>query len=405
VSRLQLIARSAVHGSKVLLIAVLATAALTGSIRGAPSGGRFRDLPKAIQLAAFPGFEIHDFPVLEALQSQGQSLAPDSKEWMKKWRGMNLDDSSSYQFKELSGSTSINMKIQKIDASDPKGYKSRGSFVPRNSSANPDVEIAAFNLSAILGYDHIYRPAARYELGPIASQALKTLIGKYTFKNSQRLANKARILKAIQSGGPLAGCVKAKKDDTTAELDAIVNTHAAPNGAPNANHPIIRLLQASNARPIAGRSLTLKAGYVGDEFELAREYSVIMTIDAVTQQWDRYSGGNVAIRKDDQGRAHFYATDEGGADISDTWKARNLGWFSRFDRSAIQKLADLKQFLDTPATGYLGYSDPEVFVVDLGLYSQTSAAVYVQRLRRNLGLVLDYVRSVESRFGNQAYFD
>jgi len=405
VSRLQLIARSAVHGSKVLLIAVLATAALTGSIRGTPSGGRFPGLPKAIQLAAFPGFEIHDFPVLEALQSQGQSLAPDSKEWMKKWRGMNLDDSSSYQFKELSGSTSINMKIQKIDASDPKGYKSRGSFVPRNSSANPDVEIAAFNLSAILGYDHIYRPAARYELGPIASQALKTLIGKYTFKNSQRLANKARILKAIQSGGPLAGCVKAKKDDTTAELDAIVNTHAAPNGAPNANHPIIRLLQASNARPIAGRSLTLKAGYVGDEFELAREYSVIMTIDAVTQQWDRYSGGNVAIRKDDQGRAHFYATDEGGADISDTWKARNLGWFSRFDRRAIQKLADLKRFLDTPATGYLGYSDPEVFVVDLGLYSQTSAAVYVQRLRRNLGLVLDYVRSVESRFGNQAYFD
>lgn len=149
----------------------------------------------------------------------------------------------------------------------------------------------------------------------------------------------------------------------------------------------------------------MKAGYVGDEFELAREYSVIMTIDAVTQQWDRYSGGNVAIRKDDQGRAHFYATDEGGADISGAWKARNLGWFSRFDRSAIQKLADLKQFLDTPATGYLGYSDPEVFVVDLGLYSQMSAAVYVQRLKRNLGLVLDYVRSVESRSGNQAYFD
>src|SRR3977135_800923 len=72
VSRLQLIARSAVHGSKVLLIAVLATAALTGSIRGAPSGGRFPDLPKAIQLAAFPCFEIHDFPLMEVFQSQGQ---------------------------------------------------------------------------------------------------------------------------------------------------------------------------------------------------------------------------------------------------------------------------------------------------------------------------------------------
>src|SRR5882757_9472831 len=49
-------------------------------------------------------------------------------------------------------------------------------------------------------------------------------------------------------------------------------------------------------------------------------------------RWDRYSGGNVAIRKDDQCRAHFYATDNGGAEISNTWNARNLNWFSRFDR-------------------------------------------------------------------------
>jgi len=355
--------------------------------------------------AAPPGYEIQSFPVPEALQSQGQSLSADSKDWMKKWKGMNLDDSSSYTFKELSGSTSINMKIEKIDASDPKGYKSRGSFVPRNSSANPDIEIAAFNLSAILGYDGIYRPAARYELGPIASQAFKSLIGKYNIHGSARLANKARILKAIQSGSPLKGCVKAKKDDTGVAFDAIANTHAPSNGAPNAGHPIIRFLQAANEKPMAGKSLTLKTGYDGDELELAREYSVIMTIDAVTQQWDRYSGGNVAIRKDDQGRAHFYMTDNGGADLSDSWNAHNLTWFSRFDRGVIQKLADLKRFLDTPATGYLGYSDPEVFVTDLGLYSQNSAAINVQRLRRNLGFVLDYVRATETKFGDKAYFD
>ncbi|WP_439407871.1 hypothetical protein ACNJX9_03990 [Bradyrhizobium sp. DASA03076] len=362
------------------------------------------DMPAPLR-AAPAGYEIQSFPVPEALQSEGRSLSADSKDWMKKWRGMNLEDSASYTFKELSGSTSINMKIEKIDASDPKGYKSRGSFVPRNSSANPDIEIAAFNLSAILGYDQIYRPAARYELGPIASQALKSLIGKYNIHGSARLANKARILKAIESGSPLKGCVKAKKDDTGVAFDAIANTHAASNGAPNAGHPIIRFLQAANDKPTAGKSLILKTGYDGDELELAREYSVIMTIDAITQQWDRYSGGNVAIRKDDQGRAHFYMTDNGGADLSDSWNARNLTWFSRFDRGVIQKLDDLKRFLDTPATGYLGYSDPEVFVADLGLYSQNSAAINVQRLRRNLGFVLDYVRATETKFGDKAFFD
>ena len=383
---LQISGRANLDAMKVFSAAILATALALGSVPAA-------------------GFEIHDFPVLEALEARGEVLAPDSKEWMKKWQGIDLDDSSSYQFRELSGSTSINLKIQKIDASDPKGHKSRGSFVPRNSSANPDVEIGAFNLSAILGYDRIYRPAARYELGPVASRAFKALIEKYPLKGAARLANRNRILKAIASGAPLQGCVKAKKDDTIAGLDAIVNAHAAGNGAPNANHPVIRLLQAANAKPVAGRSLTLKAGYVGDELELAHEYSVIMTIDAVTQQWDRYSGGNVAIRKDDQGRAHFYMTDNGGADIGASWSARNLGWFSRFDRGVIRKLAELKQFLDTPATGYLGYSDAAAFVTDLGFYSQNSPAVNVQRLSRNLGHVLDYVRATKARFGDKAYFD
>jgi hypothetical protein len=358
----------------------------------------------ATATSAAPVSDIQGYPILEALQAKGQTLAPDTTDWMKKWKGMNLDDSANYQFKELSGSTSINMKIEKIDTSDPKGYKSRGSYIPHNSAANPDVEIGASQLGAILGFDSIYRPAAPYELGPVGSKALKSLIDSAHISNRQRLENKANILKAIQTGMPLKGCVKAKKDDTNVALDEIANTHAAPNGAPNSSHPIIRLLQASSPQPVQGKTVTLKNGYVGDELELAREFSVIMLIDAVTQQWDRYSGGNVVIRKDDQGHAHFYATDNGGADISSSWSPRNLNWFSRFDRSAVQKLTDIKKFLDAPATGYLGYTDPKAFVVDLGFYSLMGADVYAQRLTRNIGFVLDYVKATETKFGNAAYF-
>jgi hypothetical protein len=354
--------------------------------------------------SAAPVSDIQGYPILEALQAKGQTLAPDTTDWMKKWKGMNLDDSANYQFKELSGSTSINMKIEKIDTSDPKGYKSRGSYIPHNSAANPDVEIGASQLGALLGFDSIYRPAAPYVLGPVGSKALKSLIDNAHISNRQRLENKANILKAIQTGAPLKGCVKAKKDDTNVALDEIANTHAAPNGAPNSSHPIIRLLQASSPQPVQGKTVTLKNGYVGDELELAREFSMIMLIDAVTQQWDRYSGGNVVIRKDDQGHAHFYATDNGGADIASSWSPRNLNWFSRFDRSAVQKLTDIKKFLDAPATGYLGYTDPKVFVVDLGFYSLMGADVYAQRLTRNIGFVLDYVKATETKFGNAAYF-
>ena len=106
----------------------------------------------ASAVSAAPVSDIQGYPILEALQAKGQTLAPDTLDWMKKWKGMNLDDSASYQFKELTGSTSINMKIEKIDSSDPKGYKSRGAYIPHNSAANPDVEIGASQLGALLGY-------------------------------------------------------------------------------------------------------------------------------------------------------------------------------------------------------------------------------------------------------------
>ena len=103
--------RGAILVTGAFFLAALATAVVPAHLNAAPPAGPLPDLPKRLQVAALPGYEIQSFPVLEALQSEGRSLAPDSKEWMKKWKGMNLEDSSSYTFKELSGSTSINMKI------------------------------------------------------------------------------------------------------------------------------------------------------------------------------------------------------------------------------------------------------------------------------------------------------
>jgi hypothetical protein len=62
---------------------------------------------------------IDGFPILDRL-AQGTALSAVTRDWMKKWRGMDLD-SAEYEFKELSGSTSINMKIRKIDPTDPNG--------------------------------------------------------------------------------------------------------------------------------------------------------------------------------------------------------------------------------------------------------------------------------------------
>ena len=344
---------------------------------------------------------IEGYPILEKLQAQGHELSAVTQDWMKKWRGMDLD-SDQYAFKELSGSTSINMKIRKLDPTDPQGYKSRGSFIPLNGAANPDTEIAYFNLAAILGYDSAFRPTVRYELGPKASSALKTLIQNTPIHGSDRLENKANILREIASGQPPKGCVKAKKLDSARAYDEIANPSAPGNGAPRSSNPVIMSLQAGNPEPKSGVTLDLGHGYKGDALQLAREYSVIMTFDVIFRQWDRYSGGNVVIAKDDAGVAHFYATDNGGADVSNRLD-RNNGLFSRYDHKVIDSLRELDAFLKNPAGGFLGYTDAESFVVDLGLYRLHSPSDYVNRLKSNLDVFLAHVSSVESRHGSDTY--
>ena len=79
---------------------------------------------------------IDGFPILDRLLAQGTALSAVTRDWMKKWRGMDLD-SAEYEFKELSGSTSINMKIRKIDPTDPQGYKSRGTLRPTQWRGEP----------------------------------------------------------------------------------------------------------------------------------------------------------------------------------------------------------------------------------------------------------------------------
>jgi hypothetical protein len=100
--------------------------------------------------------------------------------------------------------------------------------------------------------------------------------------------------------------------------------------------------------------------------------------------------------------AHCYATDNGGADVSSRLD-RNIGLFSRYDRRTIDGLKALSAFLKNPAIGFLGYTDAETFVVDLGLYRQHPPADYVDRLKSNLDFLLQHVSGVEARHGADAY--
>jgi len=349
------------------------------------------------------GDAIESYPILEALQNSGKVLYSDTTDWMDKWRGMDLELTDTYRFPKISGSTSVNFKIKRFDE---KGSTAMGLFLASNSSGNPTTELAYFNMSAILGWDAIFRPAARYELGPKAREEALELMKSTTLTEPQQIKNEQNIINLIATGNPLLGCVKAEKDSTNAAADVMADTHMGNNGGPNFSFPVIASLQIANSAPVKGQSVELIPGYVGDAYQLAQEYSVIMILDAVFQQGDRYSGGNVVIRKVGD-EAHFYSTDNGGAYVREDSSSVTvqLPWFSRYDRKTIDGLREINQFLLNPEKGFLGYDDSANFVADLGLYFQLTPAQFAPLLQRNIQLVLDRVDSVVAQYGDSAYLD
>ncbi|WP_394751944.1 hypothetical protein [Crenothrix sp.] len=340
-------------------------------------------------------------PILEKLQQQRKPLAPETIKWMARWKGVDLEKPA-FKLDELSGSTSVYLKVRKPDATEKDGYKAYGTFLSRSNSANPYSELAYFNLAAILGYDGIFRPTVRYALGSRARQAFKTLLNNTAIPPGNRLENKKRVLRDIATGKPLNGCLKSKKLDTNIAYDAIADIKA---GLPRKTNSIIKALQAASPQPSVSQKFEPVTGYKSNMLQLAREYSIIMTLDTIFQQWDRYSGANVVLAKDKAGIAHFYSTDNGGANLekSPAKVLNNLKYFSRYDRKTITRLKALYGFLVNPAKGFLGYKNAEAFVVDLGLYGELKPAEYVALLKRNIGLLLNQVAIVEKKLSNKAY--
>lgn len=347
--------------------------------------------------------------LIKNAEKSGIALSSSTIKWMKKWNEIDLEDANLYTFPALSGTTSVNLKVAKKDAKDTSGFKSLGSFVTVNEAANPNAEIAYFNLSVILGVDSFFRPAIRYELGNRGKEEFRKLLVSTKLVGAIRNNNKERILKSISNypNENLKGCLKAKKEENIHELEDMVKTKWPSAGRLNYKHPILKLIQAQNEQPKIGDRILLRKDFEGDAVTLAREFSIILTLDTVFGQYDRFSGGNIVLSRDEMNNAHFYATDNGGAEIVDSVaSAKDMTErFSRFDRTVILKLKELNNFLNNPASGYLGYTSAEAFIFDLGLYFRYPPERYLDGLKKNLAVLLHHVHESEERFGDKIYFN
>ncbi|MEZ4815238.1 MAG: hypothetical protein R3A80_08560 [Bdellovibrionota bacterium] len=328
-------------------------------------------------------------------------------------KAVDLEQVDQFNF-ELAGQTSVNLSAKKRDNS------VKVSFVTRNEAANANSEIAYFNLARILGVDKLFRAAVPYTLGRNASRTFAALIERGSFRG-MRAKNATEIAERLQSNS-LKGCLKEKKRG-----QAVVVNEISSDNAPKLRYQLISDLQANNPQPsdnnktsMRGITKNERGSQVGIDVwapraTIARQYSILMTLDAVFGQWDRYSGSNIGFRlkKDTQNNeVEVYSTDNGGADFWGTkWTLRQASWFSRYDKQVILDLQKIYSFLSGQARSLRSerlqktWTDPEEFVVDLGLYYEASPASYVKNLTKNLGAFLAVVeRNVSSAGEARAFF-
>lgn len=352
--------------------------------------------------------EIVNFNFYDKVIKSGITPSENSKKWRKKWDQLDLENTNQYLLNEISGTTSVNLKIKKIDSNEVKGYKSLGSFVALNESANPNAELGYYNLSLLTGVDYMFRPTVRYQLDLNASGAFKHALLNTDLRGEIRNANKKRILNEINSKNKVLGCIKAKNDETAIEVDELTKpSRLFSRGNINLKHPLMKYLKANNPFPVKGEILNLTKDYRGDSLTLAHELSILLTFDVVFGQYDRFTGGNIVIEKDENNLAHFKATDNGGAEIVDSIEnARmNAKIFSRYDRKLIIKLREFNQFLTGQTTSYYGHNDPNNLIIEMGMYFLKSPVQYKNALIANINVLLNEVHENEEKFGNQIYFE
>ncbi len=319
-----------------------------------------------------------------------------------KLKTVNLEEVENYTF-ELSGQTSVNLKFDREGGTD-------GGFVTRNSAANPNTEVSYYNLASILGIDQIVRGAIPYTLGPRGIATFRSLIANTQFRG-MRSRNATTILQATsENPRELKGCLREKKKGEDVAMNSLVDVS---NNRPQLAHMLFKDINAANPVPTEG-TYNFREGYTANRLKVAQQYSNLMTLDAVFGQWDRYSGGNVVFRivDDVSKEVEVYSTDNGGADFWNTtkWAEKQVSWFSRYDRKTIEQLKGLYAFLSGRATSLTSerldktWTDPKVFVVDLGLYYERRPEQYVRELTNNLAVLLKAVESNYARYGEAIFF-
>jgi hypothetical protein len=276
-----------------------------------------------------------------------------------------------------------------------------GALRTETSSTCVDGEIASFSIARALGCGELFHPAVPIELrgkGLATFQKLMETARFPDFKEEDRL----QVLEEIeQNPDGLRGGFRKATPANAVKYHAIEVPTLPPNGGLNEEDRVAVFLKCGAPQPgtdeIKLKHLDCRAPAVS----FARELSNILLVDALAAEWDRFSGGNLHVVITN-GRAHFLAVDNGGANFDDDqgYMALFKKWVTRFDRRTVARLFALEAFLAAKESGkpgeFLGFTEEKSLAAAMFIGMPEDWMLFKQRVSE----VAKHVRSV----GDGAYF-
>lgn len=323
------------------------------------------------------------------ISSAGSADLPDAAQWgALRALADNLDFTRpNVELAPSTGGTSVYAVI-KVDG------KPIGAVLPENAATVISGEIFTFHLGRAFGIAEYYQPGFFHLLRGENLNKFKTLVTSMAIsaKQTQKLENRKNVLANIAKNPQGIKTVFKQFGVKPLDYDALVsvstNSLNKTHVLKGSKSTVAQLLSCKGPQPSPSVAITANGGAT-TEYEAIRQISNMLLTDALTQQWDRFSGGNLQTMTEN-GKVSFVSIDNGGTWGGDSYTKKTLGYVSRFDRNVADQILQLDNFLNQKKGAYQGLQTEQDFLSAFGV-EQFPAVL--PRFKKALSLVATYIRN------------
>ena len=269
--------------------------------------------------------------------------------------------------------------------------KSIGALLPENSATVLSGEILSFNLARAFGVAQLYQPGFFRSIDGDDLKIFERFVKDMKIKTKAKEENRKMVLKDIASHPAGIKMVFKQFGTKPQDYEDLVNPDKnimnAKHTFSGSQNTVLSMLSCKGPQP--NPNIIVKAnGGSTTEYTAIFQLSTILLIDALTQQWDRFSGGNLQTVTEN-GIVKFISFDNGG-----TWGGLNatkksLSYVTRFDKRMAEDILALNATLNTGKADFYGLSS-NTLLHALGIEKFPEA---LPQLKRSLALVAKHIEA------------